>query len=118
MLHLSNIRFLEDFGIRRKLPLRPEQEEKIGVYEMYEPYLDDETWPRPYYAVDEANRLSELTTDIFTLVQTKMAKWVTGAEDLEKDWDQYKADLKRMGADEMLEIYQAAYDRYQEGMSK
>ncbi len=101
-----------------KLPLRPDQEEKIEVYEMYEKYLDDEVWPRPYYAVEEANRLSELTTDIFTLVETKMAKWITGAENLDKDWEGYKADMKRMGADEMLSIYQASYDRYVDGMNK
>ncbi len=101
-----------------KLPLRPEQEEKVAVYEQYEKYLDDEVWPRPYYAVDEANKLSELTTDIFTLVETKMARWITGAENLDEDWEGYKADLKRMGADEMLGIYQTAYDRYIEGMNK
>ncbi|MBO5364173.1 MAG: extracellular solute-binding protein [Clostridia bacterium] len=101
-----------------KFPFLPGQEEKKAVYEMYKPYLDDEVWPRPYYAVEEANRLSELTTDIFSLVETKRAKWITGAEDLESGWEQYKADIKRMGGDEMLSIYQGAYDRYQAGMPK
>ncbi len=99
-----------------KLPLRPEQEEKMAIYQMYQPYLDDETWPRPYYTVEETNKLSELTADIFTLVETKREKWITGAEDLEKGWEQYKDDMKRMGSDEMLKIYQAAYNRYLEGM--
>lgn len=100
-----------------KMPWMEGQEEKTEVYNMYEKYLDQETWPRPYYAVEEADRLSELTTDIFSLTETQRAKWVCGQEELtDASWKKYVEDMKKMGVDEMIEIYQAAYDRYQDGM--
>ena len=102
-----------------KMPYVEGQEAKMEVYNMYEPYLDKETWPRPYYAVDEADRLSELTTDIFNLTETQRAKWVCGQEELtDASWKKYVDEMKKMNVDEMIGIYQAAYDRYQAGMPK
>ncbi len=109
----------EDVYGSEKMPYVEGQEAKMEVYNMYEEYLDKETWPRPYYAVDEADRLSELTTDIFNLTETQRAKWVCGQEELtDASWKKYVGEMEKMGVNEMVEIYQAAYDRYQEGMPK
>ena len=85
-------------------------------FELYEKYIDPEPWVRPYYSLDEANRFGELTTDIFKLVDEKKAKWIIGTEDVDADWEKYKQNLIDMGVQEMLEINQAAYDRYVEAM--
>ena len=109
----------EDLYGTEKLPYYDEQKKKIDIYNMYEPYLDKETWPRPYYSVDEADRLSELTTDIFNLTETKRAKWICGQEELnDATWKKYISEMERMGSKEMIEIYQTAYDRYLAGMPK
>ena len=106
-------------GESGKIPARPEWEESRKTYEIYEPYMDKETWPRPYYSVDEADRLAELTTDIFNLTETQRAKWVCGQEELnDASWKKYVGEMENMGVKEMIEIYQAAYDRYQAGMPK
>ena len=106
-------------GESGKVPVRPEWEARQKTYEMYEPYLDTETWPRPYYAVEEADRLSELTTDIFNLTETQRAKWICGQEELtDASWKKYVGEMEKMGVQEMMDIYQAAYDRYQDGMPK
>ena len=106
-------------GESGKVPVRPEWEARQKTYEMYEPYLDTETWPRPYYAVEEADRLSELTTDIFNLTETQRAKWVCGQEELtDASWKKYVGEMEKMGVQEMIDIYQASYDRYQDGMPK
>ncbi len=34
-----------------------------------------------------------------------------------KDWDDYKATLKKMGIDDFMKIQQDAYDRYQKKWS-
>lgn len=86
--------------------------EREENYKLYEEYMDTEVWPRPYYSVDEANRIAELTTDIFSLVDEKKAKWITGELDVEKEWEAYKESLKKMGIEELTEINQTAYDRY------
>ena len=37
--------------------------------------------------------------------------FLTGVKPL-SEWDSFIADMKSFGMDELLEIYQAAYDRY------
>ncbi len=109
----------EDLYGSEKLPWMEGQEAKMELYNEYEPYLDNETWPRPYYAVEEADRLSEITTDIFNLTETQRAKWICGQEELnDANWKKYVSEMEKMGVKEMVEIYQAAYDRYQDGMPK
>lgn len=96
------------------LELNTAMKEQVENYEIYKKYITSEPWPRPYYSTDEADRLSELQTDIFTEVNEKMAKWVVGSEDLDKGWDAYVNNLKKMGVEELVKINQAAYDRFQE----
>ena len=38
-------------------------------------------------------------------------KWIIGAEDVEKGWDEYLATLKKMNVDQVIKIYQTAYAR-------
>ncbi len=85
-------------------------------YEMYKPYIADEIWPRPYYNAEDANRVSELQTDIFNLVDQMKASWITGESDIDAEWDQYKKDLENLGLAEYLEINQRAYDVFKTAM--
>ncbi len=84
------------------------------LYEMYAPYLDPETWPRPYYAPEDSTELSALQTDIFNYVEKNKADWIMGRADVEKDWDGYIAQLKKLGADRLVEINSNAYKIYKE----
>ncbi len=108
----STVRYLpgEIFGTTLELSetMLAQQEN----YELYKEYITDEPWPRPYYSTEDANRLAELQTDLFTLVNEKMAKWVAGTEDVESGWDKYIQDLKNMGVEELVEINQNAYNRF------
>lgn len=92
--------------------------EGIGLYDMYEKYVDFDQWPRPYYTPEETSRLSELRTDLFDLVEQKKAKWIVGSEDIDADWESYKKSLEDMGLSEYIELSQAAYDRFSKNMSE
>ena len=39
-------------------------------------------------------------------------KWILGASDINKDWDTYVKRIKEQGLDRMVELHQAAYNRY------
>jgi len=41
-------------------------------------------------------------------------KFITGDADIEEEWDNYIAILEKYRVDSFIEIYQSAYDRYQE----
>ncbi len=107
---VPSVIYAEDIGTR--FELHETWETKMGAYELYKDYLDTETWPRPYYTVEETSRYGELTTDIFNYVDEKKAKWIVGKADVEAEWDEFKAHLKKLGVEEFLKINQAAYDRY------
>lgn len=82
----------------------------MDKYDMYEEYLNQDVWPRPYTASEDQDRLKELRTDIFNLVNEKRADWITGKSDIDAEWDQFQADLITAGIEEFVEIMQSAYD--------
>lgn len=74
--------------------------------------LNDEIWPRPYIAAEDMGRLNELRTDIFNTVSEMKASWIAGDGDIDAEWDQYVADLEKMGLAEFIEILQRTYDNF------
>ena len=84
-------------------------------FDIYEEYLNDEMWPRPYLKEEDTSRMSELRTDIFNTVAEKRAAWVTGVSDIDAEWDAYVESINNMGLDEFLEIMQRTYDNYLAG---
>ena len=79
------------------------QYEQAGV-------ITDEPWPRCYMDLNGQRKVSELRLDIFTLVNEKRAKWVTGANDIDAEWDEFQEDLIAAGVEEILMELQDAYD--------
>ena len=49
--------------------------------------------------------------DISTYADEQRQKWIMGAEDVDATWDKYVKTLEGMHLAEVVEIYQAAYDR-------
>lgn len=87
-------------------------------YKMYEEYLDDETWPRPYFTAEDADKLSIIQTDLFNYVEQKKADWMTGKSDVNAEWDQFQKKMKELKVDEFVSINQKSYDVYNEAMNK
>ena len=54
--------------------------------------------------LEAQNRISEITPDLFTYMNELNENLITGAWSLD-DWDDYMAELKRLGLDEVLAIY-------------
>lgn len=68
-------------------------------------------FPNVMFTQEELNRLSVISVDIMSFIQTKQAHWVTEGG-IDKEWDEYLASLDKMGLKEYKSIHQAAYDRY------
>ena len=69
-------------------------------------------YPNVIYSQEELNKLSSIYVDINSYVTQQASKWVVEGG-IEKEWDDYKATLKKMGIDDFMKIQQDAYDRYQ-----
>ena len=50
-------------------------------------------------------------TDIEEYAKEMFALWVTGERDVEADWEEYIAELERLGVKEYIAANQAYYDR-------
>ncbi len=70
-------------------------------------------FPDLYLSEAETNRRNELFTPINDYVKTMEAKFITGNEKLTDDnLDKYFNELKKLGVEEYVQIYQNAYDIY------
>lgn len=62
------------------------------------------------FSEDDALTLADLQLAVNNKVWEMRVAFVTGAADLEKDWDKYVSDLRALGMDDVIALYQAAYD--------
>lgn len=83
------------------------------VAEHYEPWAANDSFPPVVLTSAELDDLSLIEADITTLVKQKFAEWVVDGG-IDAQWDGYLEDLKSTGLERLLEIYQAALDRYYE----
>ena len=82
----------------------------------YVEYIENK-WIQPQVPVltfneEEQKVRDKYLTSISTFVSEAEQKWVLGKGDIEAEWDKYVSDLKAMGLDEVLAVYNSAYDRY------
>lgn len=90
-------------------PVKGDFQKSIANYSPAIPYDKD-----AYLAVptpEEQARLTELKTNFKTYSKELSTDLIIGNKSL-KDWDSYIKQMKDIGLDEILKIYQARYDRY------
>ena len=62
--------------------------------------------------VEESNEYAALSTQVNTLVDEMTIQFLTGEANLDTEWDTFQSQLEQIGIGRMVEIYQAALDRY------
>jgi len=88
------------------------QDREDAIFEMYEPYLTTESWPRPYFTAEQSDEMGKTRTEIFNLISLKRYEWITGVSDIDAEYDQFVKDLEKMQIDNLTAIMQDAYDNY------
>ena len=75
--------------------------------------VEEEVFPRLVYTEDESSRRVSLYNDLTTYIAAQRAEFITNPDvDIDASWDEYLAQLEQIGLPELLELEQAAYDRY------
>lgn len=69
-------------------------------------------FPLVYFTEDEIDTINMYKMDINTYFQQMEAKFITGAEDIEKGWDKYVKTLQGIGIADYVAAYQSAYNRW------
>ncbi|MHA0855543.1 extracellular solute-binding protein [Paenibacillus sp. CMAA1364] len=89
--------------------------QKVPVYtDLNEETLPSVMLPDLPATIQEANEASSIIADVGNYVGQMRVEFVQGTKDIDKEWDTYIAQLKKMGSDKYLEIKQAQYKRYKD----
>lgn len=95
---------------------------KIGTTEGFESFMYQETknkyeghqpkefLPDIYILQENLDEMAQLKGPLIDYVEQSAAKFITGAMDIDKDWDSYVDGLKKLKYDRYVEILQSAYD--------
>lgn len=90
---------------------RPATVYKQETCSVYRPYLTKYPYNYPYrFTVEEIDRLALLQTDLLNYIFKTEAGWIANGG-IDREWDTYLSQLKKLGADEYLAMYRNAYER-------
>ena len=64
-----------------------------------------------HYTAEETEEIQQIMTDVDTYASQSMAEFITGARDIETDWDDYLEELDNLGLQTWIECAQQAYTR-------
>jgi hypothetical protein len=87
---------------------------KLAEQPIYEPYLPDIDYLYPEgvtFTSEEIEEMSAYATDVGGYVDRMLIEFVTNGG-IDEGWDEYVANVNKMGLEDLLKIRQQAYDRY------
>lgn len=88
------------------------QSRQLGFAENVNPYMTSDPFPTAFltFTEDQQYVIDNKWTEIKTYVQKMQVEFITGVTELESGWDTYCDTLKKMGIEEVVAVYQAAYE--------
>lgn len=100
--------------VASKLELNANLQERADLDEFYAPYNVpvDEVYPSVFLTTEEVESVSALETDIVAYVDQTYANWIVNGG-IENEWDSYLQKLDQMHLQDYIDIYETAYERYQ-----
>lgn len=109
----TNFGFHQDYSYEEQWTT-PLAVEGIKMYTDNNVFMDK--YPTLKFTTEEQDEIAKLLPKVETYVTETTQQWILGAKPV--DFPTYQAELKKMGGDRLVEINQAAYDRYVAEMSK
>lgn len=73
----------------------------------------DYVLPNVTLSTEEAEIYGAKFSDVDTHVQEMTLKFINGTADIETGWDEFVSQVESMGIQDVIDCYQAAYERYQ-----
>ena len=67
--------------------------------------------PGPYFSDELTEEMSVLMADINGYIDKTYTRWIVEGG-VEKEWDDYVAELQKLNIDRLVEIWQQGYDQF------
>ena len=102
------------FNMAQKMEMKASDQEREDFYnKYYKPFQPEyfTTFPPMYLLPEEQQRKADLSTDITAFVDEHIVNWIVNGG-VEKEWDSFQAELKKLGVEEYVKLQQDAYDRF------
>lgn len=96
-----------EFPLDAALILKGQKDAGLDEYLKEREYL-----PPVWLLTNEIETLTQYETYVNNLVNSNVTKWLMEGG-VNEDWDKYQSQLKEAGLDNVIKVYQDAYDRYQ-----
>jgi putative aldouronate transport system substrate-binding protein len=100
----------EHFGTVVDMEARAKERLQI-LEEYYRPFMEEENYPSIFFSPEELETINTIEPEIKAFVKQKEAQWLIEGG-IEKEWDDYVAQLEAMGINDLMEIYQKGLDRF------
>ena len=83
-----------------------------GFAENVNPYMEEDPFPVNFLTFTEEQQyvIESKWSEIDTYVKKMQVEFITGVTDIADGWDDYCETLKKMGIDEVVAVYQEAYE--------
>ena len=94
-------------------------ENQLAAVDTFATMGDDDSWSMPAYVsltIEEQLEYNTYATDLETYTEGMILKFIMGDEPME-NYDAFLQQCYDMGMQEMLDLYQIAYDRSQEALN-
>jgi putative aldouronate transport system substrate-binding protein len=83
----------------------------LKAAENMSPYTPKEIWSKFNFTLEEIDRKGALESDINGYVNQMLPQFIQGKIPF-TEWENYVAEIEKMGLDEYMQIYTTAYERY------
>ncbi|MFD0961732.1 ABC transporter substrate-binding protein [Paenibacillus chungangensis] len=90
----------------------PQQKEAFATFSQYQENAYETRLPLISHTPEEANEIATIMAEVNTYQEEMLLKFIMGAESIEK-FDEYVEQLKKMKIDRVVEMKQAAVERYE-----
>ncbi|MNP50193.1 hypothetical protein D3C76_1444420 [compost metagenome] len=79
--------------------------------------MEKENYPSIFFNPDELDKINKIEPELLKYANTQRGKFIVDGG-IDEQWDSYVKTLEKMGLKELMEIYQAGLDRYNENLKK
>lgn len=103
--YYNDVFYMEDAAVKRLTDMQ----------DVFMPYVkDDSCYPRDcVFSPEELDIIDRYKADFESAVSEQEGLWIKDGGPTDEEWDAYKKKLtESCGMEELLKVYQAAYDRY------